>query len=254
VFYCSNEKELPKIVEEFTKVVDHLNKELPKVVGQLGGNSENCFIKIEAKKVYSKIFMAQLKSKKEDRAAKKRYAGRAVWEGGKNIDEFDGMGFEIRRRNASRLSRELQEKVLRTLLGYEPYDNLRKYIQNAKAELKKENPDWELIGVPQGIEALESYVKQIPPHVRGCKYSNEYLGENFKAGDIPKLVYVCQVPAGYPSTDVVCFRNSLPKGFKVDTTKMFEKSVLMKLEHIFTSAGINVEEVVFGTKSLESFW
>ena len=248
VFFYSHGKSLEEIVPEFTMVTEHLNKELPNKVAELGGEVSQCSIKIEAKKVYSNIFMTQTKGE-SGKAAKKRYAGRAVWEGGKVIDESDIMGFEVRRRNSSKLSRDLQERVLKILMGFEPRENLRACIKNAEAEFKKENPDWELIGVPQGIDDLETN----NPHTRGALYANEYLGENFKKGDIPKLVYVCATPVGYPSTKVVCFRTKLPKGFKIDTDTMFEKSILAKLESIFETAGVNVQEIIYGTKTLDSF-
>ncbi len=252
IFYKSLLNSLKEIVKEFIGVSDHLNRELPKKVVELGGCAENCHIKIEPKKVYSKLFLTHLKSKKENRAAKKRYAGRAVWEGGKEIDEPDIMGFEVRRANSSPLARELQKKVLKVLLGYEPEENLRKYIVDAEKEFKKDEPDWEKIGVPQSIGPLLSY-KVKTPHVRGVEYANEYFGENFKNGDKPKLVYVNGRPVGYPATDVICYRNRPPKGFKVDSDKMFEKSVELKLEHIFSTAGINVEEILHGSSTLDMF-
>jgi DNA polymerase elongation subunit (family B) len=252
IFYKSHLTDLQEIIKEFIGVNDHLNEMLPKKVVELGGDIENCHIKIEPKKIYSKLLLAQLKSKKENRAAKKRYAGRAVWEGGKIIDEPDIMGFEVRRANSSQLSRELQKKVLKVLLGYEPEENLRKYVQEAEKEFKKEEPNWELISIPQSINALESY-KVTTPHVRGAKYANEYFGEKFKAGDKPKMVYVVLSPPGYPRTDVICFRNKPPAKFVVDSSKMFEKSVELKLEHIFSTAGINVQEVLYGSSTLDQF-
>jgi DNA polymerase I len=252
VFFSILEKMLQIIVPIFTGVVEHLNKNLEIKVENLGGSRENCHIRIEAKKVYSKIFMTTKKGKKNE-AAKKRYAGRVVWEGGKEIDEPDIMGFEVRRSNSSEIARELQKKSLKVLIGYEPMDKLRGYIIEAEKEFKKENPDWEKIGIPQGIENLDSYETE-SPHVRGSKYANEYFGENFKAGDKPKLVYVCQTPSGYPPTDVICYRTKPPNGFKIDTAKMFETTIEQKLENIFSTAGINVQEVLYGASTLDKFW
>lgn len=255
VFFFAHKKNLKDIVPEFTQVTEHLNNNLPLKVEDLGGSQEASVIKIEPKKVYSKIFMTLKKSSKKgkEEAAKKRYAGRAVWEGGKEIDEPDIMGFEVRRANSSAMSRELQKKCLKVLIGYEPYDKLRGYIVEAEKMLKSEDPEWELVGVPQGIEDLDSYATE-GPYVRGCKYANEFFGTNFKAGDKPKLIYVCQAPAGYPQTDVICYRDKPPKGFKIDTKVMFEKSIESKLESVFETAGINVQEVLHGTSSLDKFW
>jgi len=254
VFYFSKETEISKIVKEFQGVVEYLNKELPNKVEELGGNKDYCQIKIDPKKIYEYLLIAQRKGKGEE-AAKKRYAGRVRWAEGKEVDQLDVMGFEMRRSNSSELSRDLQKKVFRVLFGYEPQENLKVYIKNIKKLLSSDKLiDLDLIGIPQGLsKRLENYDTD-SPWVRGCRYSNEYLGEKFTIGDKPKLVYVRQTPKDYPKTDVVCFRRgTLPQGFVLDVNTMFEKSVVMKLEQILDAANVNLEEILYGQCSLEQF-
>jgi DNA polymerase I len=254
VFIVSKQTELPKIVEEFQGVVEYLNKELPNKVEELGGNKDYCQIKIEPKKIYEYLLIALRKGKSE-RAAKKRYAGRVRWAEGKEVDQLDVMGFEMRRSNSSEMSRDLQKKVFRVLFGYESRDNLKVYIKEVREILANNNPDLDYVGIPQGLsKKLENYDTD-SPWVRGSRYANEYLGEKFTMGDKPKAIYVRQVPKDYPKTDVVCFRRgqSLPPGFVLDVNTMFEKSVVMKLEQIFDAGNISLEEVLYGQSSLDKF-
>ena len=248
VFYHSKGKSIEEIVEEFTKVVDHLNKELPKKIAELGGNPDYCKITIQPEKIYRYLLMA-LKKDKSEEAAKKTYAGRVVWAGGKKVDKVDIKGFALKKSNSSPLTQNLGDKVFSCIFGYEPLKNLTKYFKEAKSKLKNKNPDYKYIGMPQGFGNIELN----RPHPRGAKYANEYLGEHFKVGDKPKLVYLAVTPPGYPSTDVVCYRRSLPAGFVVNWQLMFEKSVIMKFENIFEAADLIFEKYAYGQTGLDQF-
>ncbi len=256
VFYFSQKDNLPEIIKELENVVAILNADLPKKIEELGNAQDNCQIKIEAKKIYEHLLLAKKKSKKTEGGAKKRYAGRVRFAEGKEVDQLDVMGFEVRRSNNSRLTVELQKKVFRCLLGFESRENLKVYIQEARKILSNPNPDYEYVGIPQGIGTdLESY-KTSNPWIKGVLFANEFLGLKFGIGDKPKLIYVSGLPKEYPKTETLCFRNNLDitgKGFILDTNKMFEKTVVMKLESLFDAADINLEEILFGQKSLNQF-
>ena len=251
VFCLSQKDNLQEIIQEMNQLVNTLNKGLKDVVSASYGNKNNCYIKIEPKKIYKTFLIA--KRKGGDKAAKKRYAGRVVWVDGKKVDKLDIMGFEARRSNSSQLSRDLQKKILRVLFEYEPQKKLKVYIKEAKEKLASD--DYDYIGIPQGLTRRLISYKTDNPWVRGAKYANEYFGENFGTGDKPKLIYVSRSPSGYPRTDVICFRRGkdLPKGFVIDVPKMFQKSVVMKLEQILESANLSIEEIVYGQSRLDQF-
>lgn len=254
IFYFSKKDNLPEIIKEMNEIVKSLNEGIKDLIEELGGDKNNCYIKIEPKKIYKYFLITKLKS--GERGAKKRYAGRVIWVEGKELDTEDIMGFEFRRSNSSRLSRELQKKVFRVLFGYEPQEKLQKYVKEAKEQL--EGKDYEYIGIPQSITRPFHKYKTTNPWVRGAQWSNEYLGLNFVPGDKPKVIYVRHVPSGYPKTDVVCFRNNrdLPKeygGVIVDVEKMFQKTVVAKLEQILDAANLSIEEIVYGQSRLDQF-
>jgi len=257
IFYISNKDNLEEVIQEMNAVIKSINEGVKDLVEELGGDRNNCYIKIEPKKIYKYFLIAKLKS--GERGAKKRYAGRVVWAEGKEVDEVDIMGFEFRRSNSSRLSRELQKKIFKVLFGYEPRDQLREYVKQAKRILEGVGimPDYEYFGIPQSITKPFNKYKQDNPWRRGAMWSNEYLGLNFTVGDKPKVIYVRRVPSSYPKTDVVCFRNNQDLlnliGLEVDVEKMFQKSVVMKLEQILDAANISIEEIIYGQTSLEQY-
>lgn len=242
IFYFSKKNTLPEVITEMKELAEAINRDLEKFTRELGGKDN--YIRIEPKKIYSKFLIAEKKTKKGVRA-KKRYAGRVVW-AGEECDELDVMGFEARRSNTSELTRELQRNILKTLFGFEPPENQKVYIQEAIHRLHGAEVDWDYVGIPQGLgKPLDEYDSE-SPWVRGAKYANKYLGENFEAGDKPKMCYIKAVPRGYPKTDAVCFRHTLPEGFIMDAEKMFEKSVKEKLQQLFDAAGVNVEQALGG--------
>ena len=93
------------------------------------------------------------------------------------------------------------------------------------------------------------------PHRRGALYSNANLGMNLGMGDKPRLIYV-QNCGNYPKTDVVAFNRNedIPKDFKVDTSTMIDKTVVMKLEHILDTANIKIDELLYQGQRLEDFF
>ena len=68
--------------------------------------------------------------------------------------------------------------------------------------------------------------------------SNMYLGTNFKQGDKVKMVYVKRVEGIPQSTDVICFADKPPSGIVIDWNKMFQKTVIDKIEDILKIIGV----------------
>ncbi len=177
------------------------------------------------------------------------------WNDGREVDDLDVMGFEARRSNSSELSRELQKKVLKVLFGFEPLEKLKVYIQESKYSISSIEPDLNLISIAQSITQPLNEYKTDNPWRRGSIWSNEYLGTNIGVGDKPKILYVKRVPQGYPKTDVVAFlsERDVPKGFIIDTEKMFEKNVVSKLEQILDAANMSFDEIFNNQSKLSSF-
>ena len=92
-------------------------------------------------------------------------------------------------------------------------------------------------------------------HKRGAKYSNTYLGTNFKNGSKPKHLYIKAVTSRYPRTDVICFEygSDVPEQFIVDTDMMIEKSFKKPLERILNGVGITWNECEPTITTLDMF-
>ena len=60
----------------------------------------------------------------------------------------------------------------------------------------------------------------------------------------------------YPKTDVVCFNRDedMPIDFELDVKTMIEKCVIAPLEHVLDAAGINIEDLLYGSSKLEEWF
>lgn len=256
IFIYANSEDPKECVRQMLNICEHLNTALGTFVKEFG-NADKCTIRIEPKKVYKSFMMSQKKSG-DDVTAKKRYAGLVVW-----ADDFvdlnsekalEIMGYESKRSDSSALSRDVQRKVIRMLLGGKSVLDQRLYISGVISNLHSGKYDLEYVGIPRGLSIdLEKY-KTDNPHRRAAMYSNKYLGTNYGIADKPKIIYLCNT-GKYPKTDVVAFTNNedLPPDFKMDVGTMIEKSINMKLEHILDSAGLTLNEILHEHKKLDEF-
>jgi DNA polymerase I len=81
--------------------------------------------------------------------------------------------------------------------------------------------------------------------VRGALYSNRYLGTDFKRGSKPKRIYIKNVTAKYPKTDVICFEygDQVPPEFVVDWETMLEKTLRQPISRVIEGVGWRWEDV-----------
>jgi DNA polymerase I len=172
-------------------------------------NADTHYFSIKFEKVYRRFFQA---------GKKKRYAGHLVWKEGKDVDEVDVVGFEIRRSDSPQITREVQRAVLEMILRGDAFSDVQAYLRAVIRKYRRGEYSLDEAGIPGGIgKNLENYEND-DAHIRGAKYSNKYLGTDFKRGSKPKRVYIKTVTAKYPRTDVVCFEyaDQVPPEFVVD--------------------------------------
>ena len=222
------------------------------------GRKEN-YIKIEPKKIYKTLIISEKKDKKK-KTAKKRYGGLILWVDGEFVEEtnekyLEIMGFESKRSDSSRLSRDVQRKVIRMLLEGKNIDELSSYIRGILSNLEKGMFDYEYIGIPRGLSKNLNNYKVDNPHRRGAFYSNKYLGASFGLGDKPKLIYISSTST-YPKTDVIAFQynEDIPKDFVMDINLMKEKIIFQKIEHILDSSNISLDEILYNKTKLEDYF
>ena len=187
--------------------------------------------------------------------SKKRYAGMLTFKKGKEVDEFDVKGFEVRRSDSSRFTRNLQKEILKMILNDEEKSKVKEYVQKEVKKFKNKKYQYEDIAIPRGLTNEPHKYKTTSPWIRGCIYAQNYLNLKFKIGDKARLLYIKQMPPRLPSTYELCFfsNHEVPKGITIDWNKMIEKSVNMKLERIFEAVGWDVDEMLGRNKSLLEF-
>ena len=258
IFLCAKSNEALTIYEETKELIKELNVKLEQFMKGFCNTDKN-YIQIEAKKIYKNLMISERKTKAGG-AAKKRYAGLMLWNDGEFLNpeddkSLDIVGFEQRRSDNSALSRDVQKKVFRLLLGGQTTEILKVYIQRVLLDIKQGNYELEYIGISRGLSQSFTSYKSDNPHLRGSKYSNVHLGLRIGQGDKPKIIYVSHC-GKYPKTDVVAFNRNeeVPEDFKVDVETMIDKCVTTKIEHILSVAGLSVEQILGSNSSLEEFF
>ncbi len=199
-------------------------------------NADTHYFSIKFEKVYRRFFQA---------GKKKRYAGHLVWKEGKDVDEVDVVGFEIRRSDSPQITREVQRAVLEMILRGDAFSDVQAYLRDVIRKYRRGDYSLDEAGIPGGIgKSLDSYEND-DAHIRGAKYSNEYLGTDFKRGSKPKRVYIKNVTAKYPRTDVVCFEyaDQVPPEFVVDWETMLEKTLKGPISRIIEPLGWDWHDV-----------
>ncbi|PKG31256.1 DNA polymerase domain-containing protein, partial [Methanoregula sp.] len=193
-------------------------------------NADNHFFSIKFEKVYRRFFQA---------GKKKRYAGQLIWKEGKDVDELDIVGFEIRRSDYPQITKVVQRDVMGMILRGEGYPAVKAYLADVIKKYRKGEYSLDEIGIPGGIgKALDDYETD-DAHIRGAKYANVHLKTEFGKGSKPKRVYIKTVTAKYPKTDVLAFEyaDQVPKEFLVDWETMLDKTIRQPISRIIEALG-----------------
>lgn len=227
--------DLDKTICVAREIEEELNESYSKFALDVLGAREHYF-SIKFEKVYRRFFQA---------GKKKRYAGHLVWKEGKDVDQVDIVGFELRRSDSPHITKEVQQHVMELVLQGADLPELKSYLGVIIRKYRRGEYSPDDVGIPGGIgKALESYeIKDA--HVRGAIYSNKYLGTEFKRGSKPKRIYIKNVTAKYPKTDVICFEyaDQVPPEFEVDWEVMMEKSIKLPISRIIEAIGIHWTDV-----------
>ncbi|HZD43620.1 MAG TPA: DNA-directed DNA polymerase, partial [Methanomicrobiales archaeon] len=140
-------------------------------------NADHHYFSIKFEKVYSRFFQA---------GKKKRYGGHLIWKEGKEVDEIDVVGFEIRRSDSPQITRTVQKKVLEMILKGEGFEKVRSYMGDVIRKYRGGKFSLDEIGIPGGIGKQLDQYETNDAHIRGAKYANENLGTQFARGSKPK--------------------------------------------------------------------
>jgi DNA polymerase I len=219
--------------EEIKKLSKQLEEELNALYPKFAKDTLNAdvsFFSTKFEKYYRRFFQG---------GKKKRYAGHIIWKEGKDLDEIDVVGYEVKRSDSPQLARDVMKHILEMVLRGSTKEDVRVYLSDVIKKYRRGEYSYDLIGIPGGIgKNLEDY-DIADAHVRGCRYSNEHLGALFLKGSKPKRLYIQSVKGKYPQTDVLCFEygEQVPSEFVVDRELMLEKTIKSPLERIFEPLG-----------------
>lgn len=212
-------------------------------------NADEHFFSIKFEKIYARFFQA---------GKKKRYAGSLVWKEGKDVKETDIVGFEIKRSDTPQITKRVQQRVMELILEGEGKEQIRKYLIKVVKKYRAGECSLDMIGIPGGIGKNLNDYDIDDAHIRGAKYSNDYLGTEFGKGSKPKRVYIKSIdPSGigeqkYPDTNVICFEygDQVPKEFHVDLDLMLEKTLKQPISRIIEALGWEWNELLDPTKKI----
>ncbi len=209
-------------------------------------NADQHYFLIKFEKIYRRFFQA---------GRKKRYAGHLVWKEGKETDEIDIVGFEMRRSDSPQITRAIQKKVVEMILRGEGYEAVRSYLIEVINRYRAGGYSLDEIGIPGGIGKELNQYDTDDAQIRGAKYANAYLGATFARGSKPKRVYIKYVKGKYPQTDVLCFEygDQVPPQFVVDWETMLEKTVKQPISRIIEAVGWDWHEIDPSITTLSQF-
>ncbi len=194
-------------------------------------NADVQYFSVKFEKLYERFFSG---------GKKKRYAGLLTWKEGVDAHKIDIVGFETKRSDSSKITRDTMKTLIEMVLEGKSYEEIHSTISDIIRKYRAGEYSLDDIGIPGGIgKALEDYDIQ-DAQVRAAVYSNTYLGTNFGKGSKPKRLYIKNVTSKYPRTDVVCFEyaDQIDTNiFIVDLDTMMEKTLKLPLERILQPLG-----------------
>lgn len=218
-----------KTIEVARKIEEKLNASYGTFAkNELGADTH--FFSIKFEKIYARFFQA---------GKKKRYAGSLVWKEGKDVKEIDIVGFEIRRSDTPQITKQVQKRVMEMILDGEGYEGIKAFLSDVIKKYRAGKYTLDEIGIPGGIgKSLDDYDND-DAQVRGAKYANQYLHTEFGKGSKPKRIYIRNVTAKYPKTDVLCFEyaDQVPPEFVVDWELMLDKTIKQPISRIIEALG-----------------
>jgi len=162
-----------------------------------------------------------------------------VWKEGKDVNEIDIVGFEIRRSDTPQITKIVQMKVMELILSGAGYPEVKAFLSDVIKKYRAGKYTLDEAGIPGGIgKGLDDYAND-DAQVRGAKYANEHLHTEFGKGSKPKRVYIKAVTGKYPKTDVICFEyaDQVPKEFVPDWELMLDKTIKQPISRIIEALG-----------------
>ena len=125
-------------------------------------------------------------------------------------------------------------------------------LKNIKLKMKVMN--YKDIGIELKLSKSPSEYIVNQEISRAAIYSNKYLGGNFKAGDVGKLIYIKKVTK-LPITNVILLDENinLDWRFEIDYDKMYKKLILDSINLLKDIKEFRIDDLLNENKKLTDF-
>lgn len=177
--------------------------------------------------------------------AKKRYAGHLIWKDGKDKDELDFTGIEIKRSDQANITKDLVRKFLTDVLISDDTERAVSDVRAVRRSVLSGECSVHDVSIPKGVKDLS----RNDPWARGVHVCKELFGVNIPQGIKPRLIYIrgtnkelCITPD--MDEDMIC------EGIQVDWGTCCAKTVEKKMKTFVESIGYSWDEQINGQRTL----
>lgn len=220
-----------KSIEQMIELNDEINLYFKEYFKQYNIDEKNNIFKLQFEKVFKTIFFKQ---KSDGTGAKKKYAGRIIWQEGKVVDKLSITGFESKRSDSPQVGRDFLEKILRMIVYENKEEEINKFIEDFKFKIRSGVISPEDLGIPISItKDLNKYANQI--HAKASRISNIKHNMNILSGDKIKYLFVLE------PEKVIAFKTKFPEGYHIDYENIIRRIINLKVEPLFRSLGWDYE-------------
>lgn len=229
-------------VEEGKRLETYLNNELAK-----WSRNHNCKVTFTLKfeKLYRRILF---KSDIAGKGVKKKYCGHLIWEEGRDKDELNYKGLELKRSDQSNITRDVLHYFLETILIHDNQSSAVSYVRKKYKEVLSGNVDIYEISIPKALRKIRYDTKN--PYISGILNAKNNYNYIITEGAKPRLIYLI-------GDETICidedFDTSKISGC-IDWKKMAEVTIKKKMESYIWSIGLNWEAVINGQNTLDAWF
>lgn len=195
--------------------------------------------------------------------AKKMYMNHFVYRDELPCDFYVPMGMSLKRSSTPPKLKNFLQDVFISVLNFNNKEQINDYVLNEIKNIKSKYSLFD-IGLPTGIENIDSYTKNVPVHVRGARVYNKYFCESeldqVVAGKVKYIYvkkwkknndlningeYVISLPLNSKLWD------TLDQHIEVDYEKMTERIISKPLEKLYKILEMDLPKYTNKTFSLK---
>jgi DNA polymerase I len=129
---------------------------------------------------------------------KKRYAGLCTHYKGRDSDLIVIKGFEAKRSDSSRFSRNLQTEILGKILRGAPEKEISDSVKKVWKEFDLNDYPWWELGIPHKLSRAPEFYPHAGAGYLAEIYANTFLGKKFVEGTRPFIYWIRRVLEGLP--------------------------------------------------------